>query len=204
MKYAKKSIVWLIASLPILFAPGPTDVQVPIRPSSYVTIKGTSTLHDYECSTKTLEGMIEMDHPGDYFTSVDITIPVLSLHSSNSSMDDNMYDALKAKQYPKIRFSLLASDSIRIARARADSMVQLQGNLTIAGKQKLVDLQAAVAKSGNGVIRVHGTKKLLMTDFGIDPPTFMFGVLKTGNEVTVEFSLELKDPNPQAQATPAQ
>ena len=202
MKHSTKSKDWLIAAFFVVFLPGP-DSQVSIQPSSSITIKGTSTLHDYECSTKTFEGMIELDHSDKVFTSVDISIPVLSLHSNSTSMDDNMYDALKAKQYPRIQFSLLPSDSVRIAHAQADSMLHLQGNLTIAGKQKLIDLQLVVAKNGNGIIRVHGTKKLLMTDFGIDPPTFMLGVLKTGNEVTIEFSLELKDPNPQAQANSA-
>jgi polyisoprenoid-binding protein YceI len=197
MKHSSSSKAWLIAAFSIVFSPGP-DTQVSIQPSSSITLKGTSTLHDYECSTKTLDGVIGMDHSDNVFTSVDISIPVLSLHSNSTSMDDNMYDVLKAKQYPQIHFTLLPSDSIRIAHARADSIVHLQGNLTIAGKQKLIDLQVVAVKNGNGIIRVHGTKKLLMTDFGIDPPTFMLGVLKTGNEVTVEFSLELKDPNPQA------
>ena len=202
MTYRRNSFVWLIAALPIVISSGP-GVQVSIQPSSSITLKGTSTLHDYECSTKTLEGVIDMDHSGDDFTSAEISIPVLSLHSNGTSMDDNMYDALKAKQYPKIQFSLLASDSIRISHPAADSMMHLHGNLTIAGKQKLIDLEISLAKNGNGSIHVHGTKKLLMSDFGIDPPTFMLGVLKTGNEVTIEFFLELKDPNPQAQEVPA-
>jgi hypothetical protein len=29
-----------------------------------------------------------------------------------------------------------------------------------------------------------------MTDFGIKPPSFMFGTLKVGNEVTVKFNLK--------------
>jgi polyisoprenoid-binding protein YceI len=201
MNYTRKSLIWLIAVLPFILAAGP-DVQVSIQPSSSITIKGTSTLHNFECTTKTLDGIIGMDHSGNSFTSVDISIPVLSIHSGSSSMDDNMYDALKAKQYPKIQFSLLMSDSTRIAFARADSVLPLQGNLTIGGKQKLIDLPVVAAKTGKGVIHVYGTKKLLMTDFGIDPPSFMFGALKTGNEVTIEFSLELKEPDPQAQAIP--
>jgi len=200
MTYRVKKIVWLVASLPFIMA-FETPIPVSIQASSTISLKGTSTLHDFECSTKTIEGTIEIDHTGYVFTSANISIPVYSLHSSSASMDDNMYDALKAKQYPKIQFSLLTTDSTQLVRSgTTDSALNLRGNLTIAGKQKLIDLPAYVVKHENGTITVHGIKKLLMTDFGIDPPTFMLGVLKTGNEVTIEFSLDLKESNSQVHA----
>ena len=54
-------------------------------------------------------------------------------------------------------------------------------------------MQVKVIKNSNGIITVRGKKKLLMTDYGIKPPTFMLGMLKTGNEVSVEFEVGLKN-----------
>jgi polyisoprenoid-binding protein YceI len=204
MAFIKNKVVWLIAALPLAFSTGP-EAQIFIQPSSSITLKGTSTLHDYECNTHAFEGTIAINPLNLTFTAADISIPVLEIHSGNSSLDDKMYDALKASQYPKIQFSLISSDSIPETRPDIpDSVIHVQGTLTIAGKQKRINLQAYCTKHGNGTLTVHGTKKLLMTDFGIDPPTFMLGVLKTGNEVTVEFSLVLKDPHPQAITLPSQ
>jgi hypothetical protein len=42
-----------------------------------------------------------------------------------------------------------------------------------------------------------------MTDYGVDPPTFMFGVLKAGNAVTVEFHLDLESSKQVAHTSPA-
>lgn len=200
MIHIRKRVVWLMFAAPAaLFSA--TPVHVFIQPSSSITLKGTSTLHNFECSSKTFEGTITLDVAGRSFVSADITIPVKSIHSDNSSMDDNMYDALKADKYPDIHFSLASSDSMRIARTgAADTNVHLQGTLTIAGKQRSIDLQIAATKLSNGVLTVKGTKKLLMTDYGIDPPTFMLGVLKTGNEVTIEFSFDLSENSSQAHA----
>ena len=39
------------------------------------------------------------------------------------------------------------------------------------------------------VIRAEGELPLLMTDFGVKPPTAMFGTLRTDNKITVKFSL---------------
>jgi hypothetical protein len=84
-----------------------SNVRVTILPSSRLTLKGTSTLHDFECSTTTIRGDIEMDPQMKSFEAAEVTIPVKVIHSESTSMDDNMYDALKAKEYPEITFSLL-------------------------------------------------------------------------------------------------
>ena len=76
-----------------------------------------------------------------------------------------------------------------------DSTIQLRGTLAIAGKEQLIDLPVKIIKNDNGIVTVRGNKKLLMTDYGIKPPTFMLGVLKTGNEVSVEFEVALKGTN---------
>jgi polyisoprenoid-binding protein YceI len=173
---------------------GGPNPQMAIQSSSYLVLKGTSTLHDYECKTTSIQGTIEMDLTLGSFTNVDIAIPAKSIHSGNSSLDDNMYESLKAEENPDIRFSLFHPDSIIDLRtSRSDSIIKLYGKLTVAGKEKTIDLEVVVQQKENKIIEIHGKKKLLMTDYGIKPPTFMLGILKTGDEVSIEFDLQLKD-----------
>jgi polyisoprenoid-binding protein YceI len=170
-----------------------TNVRLSLQPSNTIILKGTSTLHDYECKSTAFNAVIEMDTLMRSFTFIDVTIPVKSIHSESSSMDENMYEALKAEEYANIKFSLLHSDNaVEVNSIRPDSTLQLRGTLIIAGKEQLIDLSAKVIKDSNGIITVRGEKKILMTDYGIKPPTFMLGVLKTGNEVAVEFEVGLK------------
>jgi polyisoprenoid-binding protein YceI len=104
-----------------------------------------------------------------------------------------MYESLKAEEYPNIKFLLGFPDSaIGTGSFYSDSTQKLYGKLTVAGKEKTIDLEVAVQKMGNKIVGVHGKKTLLMTEYGIEPPTFMLGILKTGNEVSIEFNLQLK------------
>jgi polyisoprenoid-binding protein YceI len=41
----------------------------------------------------------------------------------------------------------------------------------------------------NGTVNATGMVPIKMTDFGIKPPTAMFGTLRTGDEVKVNFAL---------------
>ncbi len=176
-----------------------SNVHMTILSSSHLTLTGTSTLHSYECHSTGIRGDIEMDRQLKAFASSEVAIPVKSLHAESTSMDNNMYDALKAKEYPEIRFSLASGDSTsHTLAADNDTSATLRGTLTIAGKAREIELKITFDRSKDGTVSVDGTKKLLMTDYGIDPPTFMLGVLKTGNEVTVNFHLDLKASAPVA------
>jgi hypothetical protein len=44
----------------------------------------------------------------------------------------------------------------------------------------------------DGSIAVRGSVPLFMSDFGIEPPTAMLGMLKTADQVTVKFELALR------------
>ncbi len=190
----KRTAPLIVLSLSVWIWAG-TNVRLAIQPANTVILKGTSTFHDFECKSTALKGIIEMDTLMQSFTSAEITIPVKSIHSESSSMDDNMYEALKAEEYTEIKFSLLHSDSTWKARSiRSDSTLQLRGKLTIAGKEQVIDLPVKVIRNKNGIFTVHGDKTLLMTDYDIKPPTFMLGLMKTGNEVVIEFEMSLKSP----------
>jgi len=43
----------------------------------------------------------------------------------------------------------------------------------------------------NGEIQFTGSQELLMTDFGIDPPTAVFGTIRSKDEIRIEFDVTL-------------
>jgi hypothetical protein len=59
----------------------------------------------------------------------------------------------------------------------------------IAGTEKTVNMEVTASRLADGSIRAEGALPLLMTDFGVKPPTAMLGTLRTSNKVTVKFSL---------------
>jgi hypothetical protein len=50
-------------------------------------------------------------------------------------------------------------------------------------------MDVTAARSSDGGVRAEGTLPLLMTDFGVKPPTALLGTLRTDNKFTVKFSL---------------
>ena len=158
-----------------------------LQDSSSVVIKGTSSLHDWESNAETIQGAsnITIDETGALtaISELAFNVEAESIKSGKSIMDGKTYGALKAKKHPQILFNLTQLTDIT-----ADS-VFATGELTIAGKTKTVELAATYLVGEDGSLKVMGTEKILMTDYGIKPPKAMLGTLKTGDEVEVVYNV---------------
>ena len=175
----------------------PTQLHLAVRPGSRISLNGTSTVHDYSATSPEIIDTFVVDprllEKGkimftNLFRQVTISIPVKSLHSSDEDLDNNMYEALMADDYPSIRYRL-TSDSI-MPGATSDSLtIKTIGQLTVAGKEKTIDMIVTVRSAGDSTFRIRGMKELLMTDFGITPPSMMMGLLKTDNKIVISFDL---------------
>lgn len=116
--------------------------------------------------------------------SLSLNIPCESLKSGHSAMDKNAYSALGADSYKSIIFIVTSS---KISPGK----IECTGNLTISGKTKSISIETEYEPLENQALLFTGKKKLKMSDFGIEPPSFMFGKVSTGDEITVSFNVIL-------------
>jgi polyisoprenoid-binding protein YceI len=155
---------------------------------SNVTISGTSTLHEWTMSSKEAKCQatfeINTDGTPTKLNSLSLTVRAESLKSDHLAMDKNAHSSLNTEEHKSITFDLTSATI-------AQTKIQCTGNLTIAGVTKEVTLDAEYKVRPNYGLLCTGSKKINMSDFEVDPPTFMFGTVKTGDEITVKFSISL-------------
>jgi polyisoprenoid-binding protein YceI len=172
------------------------SVRLAVGPESKLWIEGGSNLHDWSCKASSIEAAIEVDESFVKTTTaaptslkkVQVKVPVRNLKCGNGKMDNNLYKALKADDAPEISYILATFDVV--PGAEKDSFtVTTVGALTVAGTEKTVNMDVTAARLPDGGIRAEGTLPLLMTDFGVKPPTALLGTLRTDNKITVKFSL---------------
>jgi len=166
--------------------------------SSKVSLAGTSNIHPWTASS-TAARLIRLDVVADVagedvWTTVltpgaiaafEVAIPAATLTSPKEGLDKNMHKALKVTQHPDITFRLT-----RLERADATGAMKGIGTLRIAGVEREMTLLLTTQR-GDAGLTVTGQVPLLMTDFGIEPPKAMLGLLKTDPKVTVTFETVL-------------
>ena len=65
------------------------------------------------------------------------------------------------------------------------------GQLTIAGKTKSIPVNFSYEKWNNDTFQVIGKVDIVMSEYGIDPPTAMMGAIKTGDKITIKFEIAM-------------
>lgn len=172
------------------------SISLSLRPESKLEFSGTSSLHPWECSATKIDGRVTVAQallkgaPASVATPVkeaDVTIPVRSLKCAHGGMNDNMYKAMKADANPTITYRLtsftLAPDGAGTFSGTA------RGTLSIAGKENEVTMPVRATVQPDGSVKATSQVALLMTSYGIKPPTMMFGSVKTGDQVTVKWEI---------------
>ena len=174
-----------------------------LKSQSVLWLKGDSTLHHFYSTTTALAADLEAvaAHSGDpknlFLESLKngelkkfvLRVPVNTLKSGESRLDKNMYEALKAKENPEITFRM-AEYALKPADAPGEFTARVKGVLTVAGKGQEMTLEARGKAMAGGAAKLSGMKELLMTDFGVQPPSMMMGAVKTDNRVEIFYELQ--------------
>ncbi|HET6402214.1 MAG TPA: YceI family protein [Candidatus Kapabacteria bacterium] len=203
------------------------------KKSAELTVLGTSTLQNWSMTSHDFTGDAEFDTAWSHeiavsrdtssaeiasgdtgldtvsivqlkaLPSLTVTVPVQSLKSYSSELDENAYRALDADRFHQIIFTLTAAsitppESIA-AEAKADPptasddtgeySIVAQGYLAVAGETKPVTLLCKARLNWDGSISVSGTTTINMTYFGVTPPTLLKGAIETGDAIRINFAL---------------
>jgi len=157
--------------------------------SHEVVISGTSNIHDWTVKVVDLTGSAKKTT--EAVNDVNITVDAKTLLSSKGSiMDGKMQEALKTESYPKIYYKSLTCKIL--SENNGVIKISSTGNLTISGVTKSITVTSTCKPAQNENLEVSGSFYLLMTDFGIEPPTALFGSLETADKVTVSYKIVLQ------------
>ncbi|HKO15326.1 MAG TPA: YceI family protein [Gemmatimonadaceae bacterium] len=184
--------------------PGATEsMRLAVRPDSKLWIEGHSNLRDWSCEATALDASVDIDalSAADLeslataplqLRRVQVSVPVSGLTCGHGQMDRIMYRALKADSLPAARdiegvFDVVPSE------ADGDYALRTVGTLRVAGRAKRVHLDVSLERREDGTMRAQGVLPIEMTDYGVTPPTALFGVIRTANQIVVKFDL-LVDP----------
>ena len=183
----------------VAHAQAPIPPEVKLQPQAELVIEGKSTARDFTCRAKAMraemdpgapEADLSLEKLADVVGEVRLEIPVKELDCANGTMNEHLLEALKAEQYPTIRFRLTAYEVGAVAEGLAP--LKLVGELTLAGKTLPVKLNARARPAADGSLRVEGRYTLKMTDWGVKPPSLMLGTMKVREAVLIRFNVAVK------------
>lgn len=160
-----------------------------------MTISGTSNIHDWSTNVESMKIEAEMELVNGFVSAVGtvaMSARVSSIKSDKGTiMDNKTKEALKGDKHPVIRYDLKQVE----IQERKDkvSLLKTEGTLHIAGVTRPIKMNVYARQLPNNEVEVWGSHKINLAHYGMKAPTALMGSIKTGDEVTVTYSVILKN-----------
>lgn len=161
---------------------------------SRLWIEGASNLSGWSCRAKSLDAAIYVDSGARdlpdierHLRKVTVTVPVAALTCGHAPMDKSVRTALKAGEGTATE-NIVATLDVLGSGDSASHTVHTAGSLRLAGRENTVrvDIDASI---GSGGLEAQGELPILLSDYGIVPPTGLFGAIRCADRVVVKFAL---------------
>ncbi len=148
------------------------------------TVSGTSTVRGWTCAVRGTAAVTPGSSPpapgfAGGVRSATLTVPVADFECPDETMTEHLLEAMKPAEFAAITFRL---ESYEASGAGAEA----RGALTIQGVTKPVSFPIALTPSGAGVA-IAGELGLDMTDYGVEPPVVLLGLLRVRPQIRIEF-----------------
>jgi polyisoprenoid-binding protein YceI len=159
-----------------------------------IKVLGSSNVHDWTMASPKIESQGEFKVEGEVLralSSFTLSLDAKSLKSEHELMDSRTYKAIKADQYPKITYKLITATITQVQKGKY--AIKTTGDLTIAGASQNITMMVTAVVNADNTITCTGSENLKLTDYKIDPPSFMLGAMKVKNDITIQFNLVYKN-----------
>ena len=195
-----------------------TAVLLTASPSSEVVLDGSSNVAGWRCRGTSINAEMTIATSATHHNEVidrvedgnigvwmakpemgrfpapdfDLVIPANAFRCGNRVMESDMREALKADRHPQVAFTFRQlRGGVQHDLDSGLYHATIAGDLTLAGVTRTIDLQISAQRVSRTTFRVRAELPLRMTDFGIKPPSALFGAIRAKNSLTVRFDLTL-------------
>ncbi len=163
--------------------------QIEFSPESTINIYGDAGIADFTCKFN----LIYLQPPGDvFYDSKDskiifknsgLVLKNKGFDCGNRSRNKDFHKMVRTKEYPEMKISL-KEVSIE-GEMRAGANVDIQ----IAGKENNYNIAVDIIQKSP--LRIKGQFKINVLNFGMEPITKMFGLIKVDEMIDINFDLTI-------------
>ena len=159
---------------------------------SYILIKGSSNINDFQLVNENpdlknfnLKDLINSYGHKDSFEK--IRIEVKEFICDKKKLCNDFQEMLSASEFPFIDISLKRRDLSN--RSADEELFNLETKISIAGVTRTYLIPCRIIQFSNTKFELNGSKTISLTDFYLDPPKKVLGIIKISNDVFINFAI---------------
>ncbi len=184
-------VLYLCTGTELSIARQTNNVSFFINEDSKLRINGTSNVNDFECfynAPISSDSVFQSVTFGDslFFEGKPIQFKTSSFDCGKRAINRDLQKTLKADDFPFMELSIKTAEIADSVPFSSDLRV------SIAGKTNIRPVTITAYSSSDSKITFSGNGQILLTDFGLEPPTALFGLVKVNDEIEINFELSIE------------
>lgn len=208
LRFTKYSMLFFILAVASLWAGQVYSQQLSYYPSeeSKLWIEGRSNINEFECEANKYSGQAtiydEEEEDSAFVQSVQerlslqVDIRVDGFECGKNKMNRDLRNALKSDNFPEITFLFDSAELVEMPDSPNEPfLVDVKGSLTVAGETRDIHFETRAYYLDVDKVRAIGNTTIRMTDFNVEPPTALLGLIQADDELTVKFDLIATETN---------
>ena len=180
----------LLLALPVVLlgATGLQPTRYEVAPQSRFWIDGTATTGGWTCEAEEVRGYGVLGDAREL--RAEVAVPVRAFDCGSGPMNRDLYRALDAEAHPTIEF-VLEQAEVLDAEGQPGAWVRVRttGTLRLAGAGRHLELVAEGRRLPDGRVALRGRHRLRMSDFGVEPPAHLLGLVRAHDAIVARFDL---------------
>ena len=164
-----------------------------IHPASSITIAGSTNVNKYKCVIPKYTGsdtllLTAERGKGAYFKKGFVKLEASRFDCEKNVITADFVETIQAKKYPYITINFISFERVPEFK---DSEEPFRGKFTItlANVSVPCDVRCKIVKDKNNLIHLKGWHLFKFSDFNLEAPTKMMGLIKVEEMITVDFHL---------------
>jgi len=167
---------------------------------SKVSVQGSTNINEFTCfsdetySQHSANLFINDLKNNITFHNVILNVTTESLQCGNEVMNRNLYQTLSTDKYPFIVVELLQASTKDGQPLNFSQWMHMTGKvyLSLAGERRVQQIDFVAKQSSDGIYHFIGEHNISLSQYNLDPPTALFGLVKVKDIITVKFDLFVK------------
>lgn len=163
---------------------------------SSITIEGKTNVNKFQCVINRYTGtdtlMLKVENGmRTVFTSGAVRLEASGFDCGLKAMTKDFAETISADEYPFIIIEFVSFERVP-EYSSTEEKFRSKVKLTLASVSKSLDINCSVVRDEKGYIHLKGKHNLTFSDFNLDAPSKMMGLVKVDEKLKVNFHLVLK------------
>jgi hypothetical protein len=167
-----------------------------IERNSTLAIDGSSNINKFTCDireyvkTDTLRSTTDQARKKYFFSNSVLSVDIKRFDCHHKYITSDFRKMLKSDKYPNLVIRFISLDEFHL-----DGIVKGLVEIELAGKKKRMEINYNYTQIGANQLRLKGVKLLKFSDFELEAPRKIAGMIRINEEIKVHFDLYFRKLN---------